>query len=324
MPNAYQSLSLREFEPDRLRDVVDGGQAEHLLLKPGSSGTQLVRWQSAELAIDRGLYGFDVLARGQFRPGFLALGCSNGVPGRRWANGFEVRNEQLQVYPEGSEILYRTDAGTSWTLIQVRRDELQRRALELLGRDLAVSERRVVNLQAPGEELTELARVVKSLLVDLERAHEPKEQERLRGALIDAVVDALASLSAPRDAERRALHAHVKTQTVLEAQRLLRARLGEPYDSATLCRAVDYPERTLELYFRQTVQMSPQSWHRKARMHLARKLLMEAEAKGRSISDVALRCGFDQLGRFSVEYRGLFGEKPSETSRRAGAAKARS
>jgi len=321
MPDAYQSLHLGDFDPDRLRSALDGGQAEHLRLQAGGSGARLQQWRGEDLAVDRAEYGFNVLARGAFRPGFLMIGFSKGRAVRR-TNGFEIRNDQVQVYAEGTEILYRGDVDTTWTAIQVRREALQRRAGLQLGRELVLPERRTVNLPA-AQEVSELAGVVSSLLSDLE-ALQGAGIEGLRDTLLDAVVDALGRLSFSPDVERRALHAHVRAQTVLEAQRLLRARLDEPYDSARLCRALDYPERTVELYFRQTLQMSPQSWHRKARMHLARKLLQQAQATGQSISDVALRCGFDQFGRFSVEYRRLFGEKPSETLRRSTTGVARS
>ncbi len=37
--------------------------------------------------------------------------------------------------------------------------------------------------------------------------------------------------------------------------------------------------------------------------------------EARSVTDVALECGFSHLGRFSTRYRALFGESPSETGR---------
>lgn len=51
------------------------------------------------------------------------------------------------------------------------------------------------------------------------------------------------------------------------------------------------------------------------RMHLARRALRRA-AGGETVTDVATRYGFWQLGRFAVEYRALFGETPSATLRR--------
>jgi AraC-like DNA-binding protein len=51
-------------------------------------------------------------------------------------------------------------------------------------------------------------------------------------------------------------------------------------------------------------------------MYLARRALREAATDATSVTDVATRYGFWQLGRFAVEYQSLFGESPSATLRR--------
>jgi len=42
---------------------------------------------------------------------------------------------------------------------------------------------------------------------------------------------------------------------------------------------------------------------------------MSASNRSMTVTDIALRSGFLELGRFSVEYRQMFGESPSETLR---------
>jgi AraC-like DNA-binding protein len=52
-------------------------------------------------------------------------------------------------------------------------------------------------------------------------------------------------------------------------------------------------------------------------MHMARRALAHSDFGKRTVTAIAVEHGFGELGRFSVRYRKLFGEMPSETLRRA-------
>jgi AraC-like DNA-binding protein len=52
------------------------------------------------------------------------------------------------------------------------------------------------------------------------------------------------------------------------------------------------------------------------RMSLVRAALMRADPATTTVTDIATDHGFWELGRFSVEYRTLFGESPSAALRR--------
>ena len=52
------------------------------------------------------------------------------------------------------------------------------------------------------------------------------------------------------------------------------------------------------------------------RMHLVHRALLRADASSATVTSIATGHGFWELGRFSVAYRALFGELPSETLRR--------
>ena len=85
---------------------------------------------------------------------------------------------------------------------------------------------------------------------------------------------------------------------------------------AHLCGVAGTSERTLEYSFRDQLGMPLAGYRRLRRLHGARRDLSAAEA-GTKVGDVALRWGFWQLGRFAVQYRALFDERPSETLRRS-------
>ena len=62
--------------------------------------------------------------------------------------------------------------------------------------------------------------------------------------------------------------------------------------------------------------MGPKRYLLLRRMNLARQALRQAAPDTTSVTDIATRFGFWQLGRFAVEYQTLFGESPSATLRR--------
>lgn len=66
--------------------------------------------------------------------------------------------------------------------------------------------------------------------------------------------------------------------------------------------------------------MSPKRYLLLRRMHQARRALREANA-GATVTDIAMRFGFWELGRFAVRYKSLFGESPSQTLRNPPAAR---
>jgi transcriptional regulator GlxA family with amidase domain len=52
------------------------------------------------------------------------------------------------------------------------------------------------------------------------------------------------------------------------------------------------------------------------RMHFARRALKQADPAIATVTQIAAEHGFWEFGRFSVQYRALFGEPPSASLRR--------
>ena len=68
--------------------------------------------------------------------------------------------------------------------------------------------------------------------------------------------------------------------------------------------------------------VSPTQYLLLRRMHLARRALRQSDPDATRVTDVATNLGFWELGRFSVNYRQIFGESPSTTLRAAAASAA--
>jgi AraC family ethanolamine operon transcriptional activator len=105
-------------------------------------------------------------------------------------------------------------------------------------------------------------------------------------------------------------------QIVDRIENLARARAEELLHIEDHCNAADVSQRILRKAF-QAMYASPPYCHLRAlRMTEARKALLSPGGSTQTVTQVAMRFGFLELGRFSVEYRLMFGECPSATLRR--------
>lgn len=83
-----------------------------------------------------------------------------------------------------------------------------------------------------------------------------------------------------------------------------------------LARVAGVSERTLHTAFCEQLGVSPKRFLRLRLLNAARRELSRSNPEGRFVTDVVTRLGIWDWGRFSGEYRELFGEMPSETARR--------
>ena len=101
---------------------------------------------------------------------------------------------------------------------------------------------------------------------------------------------------------------------IRRAEEYVRAHLHHPLSVADLAAAAGVSGRTLRRTFRRHRGCSPMQFVRQLRLEAVRRDLLDA-ASGVTVSEVALRWGFDHFGRFSAHYRQAFNEHPSETLR---------
>jgi AraC-like DNA-binding protein len=99
-------------------------------------------------------------------------------------------------------------------------------------------------------------------------------------------------------------------------EEFLEANPNTPLYLTDVCAAVGAAERTLRAACEEHVGMGPIRYLTLRRMHLARRALERAVPSMTRVTQIATDHGFWELGRFSVAYRTLFGEMPSETLNR--------
>ena len=91
------------------------------------------------------------------------------------------------------------------------------------------------------------------------------------------------------------------------------SHLGEQITLADLVTASDTSVSTLLRTFRIHRGITPMKYIKQMRLECAQRTLLAAEPGTTTVTTVAMDHGFYQLGRFSADYRRVFGELPSET-----------
>jgi len=109
-------------------------------------------------------------------------------------------------------------------------------------------------------------------------------------------------------------HDTVAPYYVRRVERFVQAHARDVLCFGDLVQVSGVSERTLQDGFRRYRRTTPMSYVRNVRLELARKSLLDAPRQ--LVTEVAMDCGFSHLGKFAIDYRERFGERPSETLRR--------
>ena len=127
-------------------------------------------------------------------------------------------------------------------------------------------------------------------------------------------------LPSPRETDRPMPKQEVQYRDLVERfEKVVRDTMGAPVGIHELCRTTGLNQRTLLRAMRAIHGMTSCHYLRALRLAEARQAFLCAATPAASVTEVALRCGFRELGRFAVDYRATFGESPSDTLRRTSA-----
>jgi AraC-like DNA-binding protein len=96
----------------------------------------------------------------------------------------------------------------------------------------------------------------------------------------------------------------------------IEANWDKPIDIETLAQLANVSARTMFREFSLSGRGSPGQFAKRVRLQRAAEFLRQPDEQA-TVTGVALRCGFQNVGHFASDYTQLFGELPSETLKRA-------
>jgi AraC-like DNA-binding protein/tetratricopeptide (TPR) repeat protein len=118
-----------------------------------------------------------------------------------------------------------------------------------------------------------------------------------------------------RSDNREFTDASVLPREVRRVLEYMRAHLDRDCSLADLAIIAGVSGRTVQRQFRSFLNKSPGAVLHDLRFDRARRELLRS-LPGTKVTDVALRCGFQHCGRFSVDYRRRYDETPTQTLKR--------
>lgn len=230
--------------------------------------------------------------------------------GRTHVGGEVFDPSGVGIFHPGREYQFHLNEFAEFVLVSASREHVERISRARWGRSLEeTGGHSVWRVRDP--------RVLRGLssryLARLDRAlASPRRLVQLDAALDlgETLLDVLIAQIQPREGRIPLRHTAAR-----RAELFLRSNWRRPLRLADIREAAGAPERTLRQGFAELYGCSPTVYLRLLRHRAVRTVLQRADA-GR-ISDIALSCGFKNLGDFTIEYRHLFGETPSATRREA-------
>jgi AraC family ethanolamine operon transcriptional activator len=155
-----------------------------------------------------------------------------------------------------------------------------------------------------------LRRMFAALAADTDLCSLPPFHRDLRERIPKLLLRTLAG-SVPAPPTRR------RGRTIARCLEVIEASDPSELTVAGLAREVGVSERALQHAFAKWFQLTPKTYLKTRQLIAVRRRLRRAP-KGTRVSEIAGACGFWHLGQFAADYRGMFGELPSQTLVRRG------
>ncbi len=232
------------------------------------------------------------------------------------ANGTVFGRDSFMILEPGCEFHLSTRDVHDWCSIFVPTDKLARGggpAEPSLG-----SEQTTCRVTRPNRRMANQFKALVDQIMFAADKHPRLEATQAANFAAKEAVKAASSIVGERQASEsnRDGRPRIPRQDIIRRCReMLEERDGERVPVGELAAAADVSERTLRTVFNECFGVGPVHYLQIRQLHQVHRALRAADPDAVSVTDVLVRHGEWEFGRFASRYRHLFGELPSETLR---------
>jgi AraC-like DNA-binding protein len=302
-------------DPHEYEMAIGAGQGARVLpTAKGDFHAELIQIDLSQLWMQRGSESLPRILIGGVKD---RLGIEFPIAGDQsgfWHRGVHVSRGEIVV--DDDQFRHRmTSTASRWGAISLAPEDLTGNGRVLAGRELPCpSEARVIR-PAPivMTRLLGLHDKAARLAMDApDTLQHPEVGRSLEDSLIDLMIQCLTAGTAIKAGAARRRHAIV----IKRFEEFLAANYDRPLYLTEICAATGASDGTLRACCHEYLGMGPMRYLWLRRMHMARHALIRADPATATVTMIATDKGFWELGRFSVEYRSMFGKSPSASLRR--------
>jgi len=311
-----QLISCRFGDIDELNETAAAWDTNFRQLDRGHLSADLLQVGAGGRLLTTASFNCRIDQQGAAPEGAFTFAVPNGENPRIVWRSRVVPKGSMIVYRPGSEIDGASRPGFSVLTLSVAVHLFEAACIRAGRSDLVEAVHDLELVTPDTADLHRFAIRMEQIARSAATAGDSAAQLRLLGVRLDALtglaVEALASSrptpKAPSNSRR--------SLAIRRAVEHLRAHETEPVTVASLCKAAEVSERTLQYAFEEHFDVTPKRYVQAHRLQGVRRLL-RSERSAASVSDIANHFGFWHIGQFAADYRRQFGELPSETRRHA-------
>src|SRR5262245_52264374 len=303
---ALQTQEVEGFE--EFGEVVVGSRREIVQIQHGKLRGHLTHASIGRLRIDLASFNLGLRTTGVSSKEGIAIGMLAGGADRVTRFAYESRPGDVLVTPPGTEHENRYYGGASVIIASLAPEDVsasfdsEDRLSDPTAWQRSHFKGNAHTVQSVIPQLQSLVARLSDTTLNAEAA------EFWKRAIIEAMsANIIGGMSSERNGP---LPSALKI--VRQVEEYLDAAGPAPVHISQICSSMHVSRRTLHRAFHEALGVGPIAFLRHRRL-CAVHTALRAPAHIRTISDVAMQFGFQNLGRFAGYYHQLFGEYPSET-----------
>ncbi len=236
-------------------------------------------------------------------------------------NGHIMENDKFIAYGRNAEHIAYNDGPCEWAYVTLDYSFLEENLLEAVNGSMDTGRGAVSCLRCrDGAAVGMLITVINEIAGIAEKNPSFFANRHLRAGMEYSLIEAQAAvfsstLDSPAGGNGRGRTS--RSGIIKRSIDFLKANSYEPVHVTDLCAALGVKMRTLYYAFQEYYGISPIKYLRLVRYARVRRDLLTADPKRTTVTDIAAKWHFWHFGRFSVEYKSLYGESPSATLSKA-------